>query len=118
MLLNFSDIHPWQGNLSVMQILVFPSDEARMHFDALFKVEVELHGVETASDNKLGAIYKLRAVRNNKGMFIPLLRCGFSGKHLWESSVAFENANGALKECLRYLASELTTDLMEHVKLF
>lgn len=80
----FSEIHNWQGESAVKQILVFPSELLKNEFDKEFAERLEKDGIEKASDSNAGAVYKLRAVKDGNGDYIPVIRCGSSGELLWE----------------------------------
>ena len=80
----YSEIHNWQGESAVKQILVFPSELLKNEFDKEFAERLEKDGIEKASDSNAGAVYKLRAVKNGKWEYIPVIRCGSSGEQLWE----------------------------------
>lgn len=83
----FSKIHPWQGDSAVMQVLVFSSYAMSIRFkDAYAKAtnNGDAKLVESVSDSNMGAIYKLRAVLNRDGQYVPTIRCGFTGGHLLE----------------------------------
>lgn len=79
----YSEIHDWQGEPAVKQILVFPSQLLKDEFDKEFALRVEKDG-EKASDSNAGAIYKIRAVLNGKGLWDGAVRCGSSGELLFE----------------------------------
>ena len=100
-MLVFSTVADWQGDAAVKQILVFPNQDMKDIFDKDFAALVEKEGIDKASDSNLGAIYKVRAVKNQKGLWTPLIRCGLSGAHLWESEYAtYTTSNNALKEAM------------------
>lgn len=83
----FSEISPWQGDPAVMQMLVFSSQQMKDQFDKNYSIATDEHDperVKLVSENSRGAIYKLRAVLNGKGEYVPVIRCGFTGGHLVE----------------------------------
>ena len=83
----FSELHPWQNETAVMQVLVFSSHEMQVAFQQAYSIATQKHDpklVEGVSDSNMGAIYKLRAVLNSDGMYIPTIRCGFTGLLLKE----------------------------------
>lgn len=78
----FSEIHDYQDEPAVKQILVFHSQESKERFDGTFKELVDLNGKHIASDTGIGAIYKLRAVKNGNDKWDSVIRCGVTGKLL------------------------------------
>lgn len=78
-MIKLSEVHDWQGDAAVKQILVFPCPAAEAAFKALFSKEVEQMGVKDASDTNKGASYKIRAVMNGDGTWSGLVRCGMTG---------------------------------------
>ena len=99
----FSEQHAWQGNEAVQQILVFPNYAMQEVFNKDFADLVEKQGIESASDSNLGAIYKLRAVKNGTGKYIPVIRCGVSGLELWEGGEKHDVPSNALEYALTQL---------------
>ena len=91
-----SEIHNWQGNPAVKQILVFPTDFLKSEFEKTFAERVEKDGVDKASDSNAGAIYKIRAVKNGDGSWTGVVRCGSSGEILMVQDQPKDNA----LECL------------------
>jgi hypothetical protein len=132
-MLVFSDQHPWQGNESVQQILVFSSPETKRIFEAemidRFNKTIaqnayagtdpsyETRVRNDLSDSNAGAMYKLRAVKNNKGMFVSIIRCGTSGVLLWEDYYEYNTPEIALRGCLNHLKiSIMRTDTPSSLK--
>lgn len=106
----FSEIHPWQGDPAVMQVLVFSSYAMSIRFkDAYAKAtnNGDAKLVESVSDSNMGAIYKLRAVLNNEGQYIPIVRCGFTGGHLLELTPE-PTVEDAIEMCKGHLAFLIT----------
>ena len=102
----FSEIHPWQDNNAVIQQLVFTSFETKQDFQDKFKVRVEKDGIESADENGLGAFIKLRAVKNNKGKYHPIIRCGFNGRLLYEDDTEYDNPEDVLQYLREYISSK------------
>ena len=103
-----SKIHAWQNDPAVQQVLVFSSEEMKTKFEETMKqrlAEPEV-GVEDVSDSDAGAIYKLRAVKDSNGSWIPVVRCGFNGKKLWEGRGRYGKPEFALRVCVGYLQEE------------
>lgn len=80
----FSEIHDWQEDPAVKQILVFPSQLLKDEFEKEYALRVEKDGKWAASDSNIGAIYKIRAVKNGNDMWDGVVRCGSSGELLFE----------------------------------
>jgi hypothetical protein len=80
----FSEIHNWQEDPAVKQILVFPSQLLKDEFEKEFAIRVEKDGKDKASDSNAGAVYKIRAVKNGSGKWDGMVRCGSSGELLFE----------------------------------
>lgn len=83
----FSEISPWQGDPAVMQMLVFSSQQMKDEFEKTYSIATQKHDPEllkVVSENNMGAIYKLRAVLDGEGQYVPVIRCGFTGRHLVE----------------------------------
>lgn len=102
-MLTFSEIHPWQGDDAVQQILVFPNKLVQANFQKLFDVELAEKGLEDADYKNKGAIYSLRAVKNGNGLYTPVIRCGFQGKLLWEDYVHCKTVKEALNVAVNRL---------------
>jgi hypothetical protein len=108
----FSEIHNWQENEAVQQILVFSSPEMK----DLFEHEMESRLVqertqrndnptdsairENLSDSNAGAVYKLRAVKNSDGKWIPVIRCGVTGGQIGKDGMLEDTAKKALTVCV------------------
>lgn len=100
----FSNIHKWQNDPAVLQILVFPDQETRQLFDKAFAERIKTDGVDSASDAGIGATYRLRAVKNGDSKYVPVIRAGAHGGLLWEGE-AVGNKQVALKAAMRRLYS-------------
>lgn len=105
-----SDAHFAQGDPAVTQILVFPHSYAQMQFEAAYAKRLELQGLRDVDDNGIGAVYKLRAVLDNKGNYVPLIRCGVTAQFLWECNTTYKTIDLALAECLRHLKLSLLSE--------
>ena len=92
----FSTQHDWQENPAVQQILVFPNQEVEALFKEEYAEQVKIDGIKEASDSNMGAIYKLRAVRESDGKWSSVIRCGITGKMIWEEGRKFMTSKDAL----------------------
>lgn len=102
----FSEIHPWQGDPAVMQVLVFSSQQMKEEFEKTYSIATQKHDpklVEVVSENNMGAIYKLRAVLDGEGKYVPVIRCGFTGGHLVELDPE-PTVKAAIEICKGHLA--------------
>jgi len=80
----FSNIHNWQNDPAVAQILVFPDQETKQMFDKAFAERIKADGIESASDAGIGAVYRLRAVKDGNNKYVPVIRAGAHGGLIWE----------------------------------
>lgn len=106
-MITLSEVHDWQGDPAVKQILVFPNQFAQALFTNLFVDAVEKDGIEDASDTNLGAMYKIRAVLNSDGMWFGLIRCGVTGGLLLRESAPTEKYQQALLEAYNLLQQSM-----------
>jgi hypothetical protein len=84
-----------------MQVLVFSSQQMKEEFEKTYSIATQKHDpklVEAVSENNMGAIYKLRAVLDGEGKYVPVIRCGFTGGHLVELDPV-PSAKGAIALC-------------------
>jgi hypothetical protein len=84
-----SNVHDWQGDSAVKQILVFATAHRKNEFETAYAKLVYTFGKEYASDSGLGAIYKVRAVKNSDDTWTPIIRDGFDGNLIWGSHDRF-----------------------------
>lgn len=99
----------WENDPAVMQILVFPSQEAKERFEQQLR-DAPLTGGGFPDENALGAAFKLRAVKNNRGTWDAVVRCGYTGYLLSEERADHQTpsqAIGAAKELLLDLIVKL-----------
>lgn len=104
----YSNFHPWQGDVAVMQVLIFRNETDREVFNKRFGELVKKEGIENASDSGLGALLKLRAVRDSKGMYIPIIRCGVTGVLLAEYEPVMKPSK-AIRVCEKYVHDFIKT---------
>ena len=113
----FGQRQSWQADEAVQQILVFPNAEVHGNFEKSFAARVESEGVENASDSNLGAIYKLRSVKNSDGTYAAIIRCGITGLQLWESIRSFHTPEHALEESIITLRNSITDSIAHKAKV-
>lgn len=105
----FSQIHDWQEDPAVKQILVFPSQLLKDEFEKEFALRVEKDGKDKASDSNAGAVYKIRAVKNGNDTWDGVVRCGSSGELLFEQVELSDN----WKSCLIFITNIFTGYISE-----
>ncbi len=126
--------HAWQGNKAIQQILVFSNEFAYNKFNKIMAVrkkemlekqevkidncvDVEL-GEKDLCDNNAGAMYKLRAVKNFDGFYIPMICCGFTGFVLYEGHKEYEvyrTSELALRRAGEILKASIDSDFADLV---
>lgn len=80
--MRLSAVHDWQGDPAVKQMLLWPSAEAQLVFEAEMRRRVAAAGPAAASDTGIGAMYKIRALRGWDNTWAGVVRCGHTGFHL------------------------------------
>jgi hypothetical protein len=111
----FSKIHNWQAEKAVKQILVFPTQLLKDEFEKTYAQRLEKDGIGKASDSNAGAVYKLRAVKEGTGEYVPMIRCGSSGELLWEGK-PHPNWKTCLLEAHNYWMMSIVKSLpVEHL---
>ena len=103
----FSKVHNWQGEPAVKQIRVFTTDEVKKRFTTAMLERIEAYGIEDASDNNIGAIYKLRAIKNINKNWTAVIRCGFTSNLLYEDSKKYNTPEEAFDACKHALSESL-----------
>ena len=109
----FSELHPWQENGAVMQVLVFSSEAMSIRFKDAYALATNNGDpglVSCVTDSNMGAIYKLRAVKNVDCEWIPVIRCGFTGGHLMELDPE-PTAQDAIEMCKGHLALSINKSI-------
>jgi hypothetical protein len=116
-MLVFTQAHDWEGDPAVKQVLVFPNQEVADLFDKAY------HGPNrprTASnfpdENGIGAIFKLRAVKNGRGSWDAVVRCGFTGAMLAECGDVGNDWKDAINSAGSLLHFNLQHDLLRKFK--
>ena len=102
-----SEKHPWQDDENVQQILVFTDIEVMELFISKFEKLKETIHIEEIDENFLGAVYKLRAVKANDGLWLSIIKCGFTGKELWCGFGKYASDDGALTSARHQLKTEI-----------
>lgn len=117
-MLLFSEVFKWEGDDAVQQILVFPNDEVKKNFDAKYHDPARHQTTSNYPDeNGIGAIYKIRAVRNSDQKWNAVIRCGFTGRHINESTLSVKTPEEALRSGVHLLAVEFACDCSQKIRL-
>ena len=109
----YSEMHAWQNEPTVQQVLVFSSPMMKGSFEEAYCRVTKYRDpvlVAKLSDSDMGAIYKLRAVLNGDGKYKPVIRCGFSGVLLTELTPEV-TPEEAIQACKIYLKNKINTSL-------
>ncbi len=120
----YSEIHDWQQETAVKQILVFPNEKVYDLFQKEYALRVEKDGPEKASDSNAGAVYKLKAVLGGDGKYLPVIRCGVTGELLWSGichpswkTALLEAYNRMHKNILSNPPAEILSQLTSEVSI-
>lgn len=98
MQLIFTEAKEWEGDPAVIQMLVFPSLEAQQHFEKMYNDPNRPKTISNYPDeNGIGAMFKLRAVRNSNGCYDTVVRCGVSGASVYERNLNTANPLDAIR---------------------
>lgn len=113
----YSDPDFWEGDEGVYQMLVFSSEAARVAFQNSYAHPA---AVTTSSghvrDTGIGAAFKLRAIKNSRGKWGFLIRCGETATLLDEVKVNADTKEAALYLCLMFFHAKISSGLGEKAK--
>ena len=113
-MLVFSDPAFWEDDEGVWQMLVFASETAESEFLRRYNLP---NAPRTNSgypkDTGIGAMYKLRAIRNPTGRWNYLIRCGETGALLDDVQVRVEDKETAMFLAVSTLHAKLSSQLGE-----
>lgn len=113
----YSDPAFWEDDEGVYQMLVFPSDEARNAFDVAYThPDAVLTSSGHPKDTGLGAVFKLRAIKNSTGKWGFLIRCGETANLLDEVKVNADTKEGALYLCLMFFHAKVSSGIGDKAK--
>lgn len=59
------------------------------------------------SDSNAGAVYKLRAVKDDSGKWIASIHCGITGGLRWEDNMDYNTPDMTLTVCLLHIKKEV-----------
>ncbi len=110
-MLIFSKPHNWQGSDAVKQILVFPSQTLKDEFDVKFKNLLKKDNIENVSDSNIGALYKIRAIKNINKQWDLVIRCGITGELLFNTPDSFPTPRDVFMCAMHFLGEANTNDL-------
>lgn len=109
----YSQIHAWQNEPAVQQVLVFSSPMMEGSFEEAYCRATNNRDpvlVAKQSDSDMGAIYKLRAVLNSDGKYDPVIRCVFTGVLLADLTPE-ATPEEAIQACKIYMKNKIDTSL-------
>lgn len=110
-MLVFSNPYKWEGDSAVIQILVFTSQEVKDDFVEKYNHANRLHtSSDFPAENGIGAVFKIRAVKNGMGKWDAVVRCGFTGGILCERANAALTPQDALVNAVSLLRTKLSED--------
>lgn len=111
-MLHFSKKHSWEDDSAVQQVLVFPSEMAKIHFDKKLELQEKTIG-GFPDENNIGAVYKLRALKDIRGKWCGVIRCGITASLLYDSNERFASDTLALVHVTNILAEKIFNGLCE-----
>lgn len=112
----YGEQHSWQNSNAVQQVLVFETEQDKAKFDLEFANVVARDSIYNASENNLGAAYKLRAVLESNDEWRPLIRDPFTGGLLVEHRNTFATAEEALEQCKLFASDLKLCQLQKKIK--
>ena len=114
-MLVFSEIHNPQDDPNVKQILVFPNEFVKVKFEKALQELKATSTTKDIDDNGIGSIYKLRAVKDFDKGYAAIIRCGVTGRCLWEDVLHYEKPEPALVQASFALRDIIYTDINQMV---
>lgn len=117
----FSETHACEHAPDVLEILVFSGAEARAHFDKALATRKEETHMQNSSlrqytdNNGLGALYKLRAFRNELNNWNVAIFCGVTGAQLYERLLNTLDSNDALRFAVNRLSHCIQISCSEQI---
>jgi hypothetical protein len=110
-MLVYGEVHNWEDDPNVKQVLVFSCQKAKQFFDNEYQKRFnEANKFNLSLDTNCGAIFKLRAVRNSKGLYNCMIRCGITGHLIYQDHFDYDDFEDVIqmaKNELKRLISEL-----------
>jgi hypothetical protein len=104
MALVYSEVHNWEEDPNVKQILVFSCHKAKEFFENEYQKRLnKANKFNLSLDTNCGAIFKLRAVKNSIGSYNSVIRCGITGHMIFDGHYENEDPIMALTEAKREL---------------
>lgn len=117
-MLTFSKPYAWEGDHAVIQVLVFTSQEMQEAFLEKYNAPTNPKTIGGFPDeNNLGAVFKMRAVKNGKGRWDAVVRCGFTGALLTERKDVSTTPEKALEHAFDQTYTKLSDDLSNYAKI-
>jgi hypothetical protein len=103
----YSNAHKWVGDPTTMQILVFSCNSKKEKFEEQLNRRNAKLGDPGVADVGVGAIYKLKALTNNAGKWVAVIRCGFTGDLLYHDNHGY----ATWQEALRFVVNHLRVSI-------
>lgn len=113
----FSDPDYWEDDTGVWQMLVFSSVIMERKFQERYSSpnnRLTTGGYPT--DTNIGALYKLRAIRNNSGRWNFVIRCGVTAMILEEVRVQVSTKESAMLMAVMHLNAKIMGSSSEKIK--
>jgi hypothetical protein len=109
-MLIYGEIHNWEDDSAVKQILVFSCHKSKEFFDIEYQKRINQENKFNLSlDTNCGAIFKLRAVKNSNGSYNCMIRCGITGHMIHQGHFDYDN----FKDALQMAKNELKRLILE-----
>lgn len=116
-MLVFGEPDFWEEDESVWQMLVFGNEDALRHFTQQYE---NPNNPRTnsgfSSDTGIGALYKLRSIRQVDGRWNFLIRCGQTAMLLDQVRVRAETKEAAMFLAVTYLNAKIIGNMSDKIK--
>lgn len=110
----FSTMHSYQGEEAVQQVLVFPDKDTKERFEkVLIERKLTTIKIEEVDENGIGAIYKLKAVKNISEKYSSVVRSGFTGHLLYEDYRLYDTPKEAIVAAMESLLQSIILSVNE-----
>lgn len=111
--MTFSKVEDWEGDAAVKQMLMFANEEAQRRYeDAITEPGVKHTPAGWPDQNGLGALFKIRAVKNGHDGWDAVVRCGTTGAIVTETQHAGREWQDAMRTALADLGTHLQNRLL------
>jgi hypothetical protein len=97
-MLVYGEVHDWEDDPAIKQILVFSCHKAKEFFNNEYQKRLnKANKFNIHQDTNCGAIFKLRAVKNSKGSYNCVIRCGITGHLIHQGHFDYDDFEDALQ---------------------